>query len=427
MRDSKASERAQAELERQLVELSGLRNASTRDSGFKLWRQTTLTVLQRTWEGDESRAAKFRRVPFSPPSARADREEIRQWYEKGCGEAATLLRDLIQEVAERGVVPAAPTSEASDAAAALDGLPEDSAPMLTLGEDAPEKDEASPKPASPAPRLSPPPVPQQQRPRKPGEERRKRPRRYGTGKVRLKDMLGFADTNDAPAVEDAPRAPAHPPRPAESQRPAGARPKSDGPAATARPADTALPVTRGAAALPPAPAPPEFQAPPEEIDETAHLAPPEAELDADDVEEHSAPLIDEGTLQRALEAALHSFVQREPEPQPPAGDLLATSPVFEAKQRPATRRPSQINSGELMFKSSTATAVGAIADEVAAFGVPERYRAIARAAMLDLAGHLDRRDLTWQTLRESIHFVMEYPILARRILPLLLPYLDEAA
>src|SRR5262245_3123860 len=190
MRDAKAAERAQAELEKQLVELSGLRNAGTRDSGFKLWRQTTLTLLQRTWAGDETRAAKFRRVPFSPPSARADREEIREWYEKGCGEAATLLRDLIQEVAVRGVISSPPAADEDDQAAALENLPEDGAPMLTLGEEAPAKDEAHPKPASPAPRLPSPPA--AQRPRKPGEERRKRPRRYGTGKVRLKDMLGFA-------------------------------------------------------------------------------------------------------------------------------------------------------------------------------------------------------------------------------------------
>jgi hypothetical protein len=177
-------------------------------------------------------------------------------------------------------------------------------------------------------------------------------------------------------------------------------------------------VTRGAAALPSVPAPPEFLMPPDDVDETAFLAPQE-ELDEEDDRPN---LIDEGTLQRALEAALHSFVQREPDPQSQVADLLNKSPVFDASARPKRRAP-----GETMYKSPTAIAVAGIANEVAAFGVPDRYRAIARAAMLDLAGHLDRRDLTWQTLRESIHFVMEYPDLARRILPLLLPYLEQAA
>src|SRR6516225_7264199 len=143
MRDHRAGERAQAELEKQLVELSGLRNATTRDSGFKLWRQTTLTLLQRTWEGDDSRAERFRRVPFSPPSARADREELREWYERGCAEAAALLRDLIDDVAQHGVVRTRFETLEDDAAAALDALPEDSAPMLTLGGEEP------PKPATP--------------------------------------------------------------------------------------------------------------------------------------------------------------------------------------------------------------------------------------------------------------------------------------
>ena len=118
MRDHRAGERAQAELEKQLVELSGLRNATTRDSGFKLWRQTTLTLLQRTWEGDDSRAERFRRVPFSPPSARADREELREWYERGCAEAAALLRDLIDDVAQHGVVRTRFETLEDDAAAA---------------------------------------------------------------------------------------------------------------------------------------------------------------------------------------------------------------------------------------------------------------------------------------------------------------------
>jgi len=432
MADSRATERARIELEKRLVELSGLRNAGTRDSGFKLWRQTTLTLLQLTWEGDDSRAAQFRRIPFSPPSAKSDREELRSWYERGCGEAASLLRELIDEVVENGIVATA-RPDPEDEGEALDALPEDGSPILTLGEDPPppkseskssatiarlpQPPAAAPPRAAAAPRKGEPPP--AQRPGKPC----KSSKRPGL-KMRLKDMLGFNDQTEPPAAEEAPR-PAvrstHHPRSAEPAPNAPPRAHADVPAVPARPADTALPVTRGAAALPSESAPPEFQMPPDDVDETAHLAPREQ---LEDEDENDRPnLIDEGTLQRALEAALHSFVQREPDPQSQIADLLNRSPVFDASARPKRRAAA----GETMYKSATAIAVAGIANEVAAFGVPDRYRAIARAAMLDLAGHLDRRDLTWQTLREAIHFVMEYPVLARRILPLLLPYLDQAA
>jgi len=457
MRDHRAGERAQAELEKQLVELSGLRNATTRDSGFKLWRQTTLTLLQRTWEGDDSRAERFRRVPFSPPSARADREELREWYERGCAEAAALLRDLIDDVAQHGVVRTRFETLEDDAAAALDALPEDSAPMLTLGGEEP------PKPATPAqrptsgiarlPEPAPPPPPRPAAPRKesgrPG--RSQRASKKMNLKMRLKDMLGFADPEAAAAdenVRESSKQPPAAPPPTLAQTPAAPAPPARRasppptaippvPAATARPADTALPVTRGAAALPSIPAPPEFQLPPDEIDETAHLAPHDEDEDLELEDEPAGrpaehPMFDEGTLQRALEAALHSFVAREPAPREPeatpapAAEMISQSPVFDPKARPA-RRKNGGQAADVAFLTPTAIAVSVIANEVGSLGVPDRYRAITRAAMLDLAGHLERHDLTWQTLREAVHFVMEYPMLARRVLPLLLPYLDRAA
>ena len=35
-----------------LGELGGLRNANARDADFKAWRQNTLTLVQRVWDGD---------------------------------------------------------------------------------------------------------------------------------------------------------------------------------------------------------------------------------------------------------------------------------------------------------------------------------------------------------------------------------------
>ena len=123
-----AASRARSELEKQLVELSRLRNANTRDSEFKVWRQATLTLIQRVWEGDDSRSSRFRSVPFSPGSSRADAKLTREWFERGCAEAARLLRDLIEEINEHGIIkgPAVVMDEP-------EALPEDEhVPILSL-------------------------------------------------------------------------------------------------------------------------------------------------------------------------------------------------------------------------------------------------------------------------------------------------------
>ncbi|HTM58165.1 MAG TPA: hypothetical protein VL123_07095 [Candidatus Udaeobacter sp.] len=368
MSDPKANERARGEIEKQLVELSGLRNAGSRDSGFKLWRQTTLTLIQRTWPGDDTRSARFRRIPFSPPSTRADTRETREWYERGCGEAAVFLRELIDEVEKRGVG-ATVAASASSAPAAPEVLPEDGAPLLTLDDSAPKKRPAANGGKSPrAPRV----------PKRPAP------------KARLKEMLGFAE---------------------DALRPGDAT-ASAGP-------------------------PPEFQAPPEPMVEEFDLSQhgdPEESVQASPARIQpprtaEAQPIDEATLQRALEAALHSFVSRESATPPPESELspadfLNESPVFNAKPRPVRKGAG---GGQNTLHTATAMAVAAIASEADSLGVPERHRAITRAALMNLAGHLDRHDLTWQTLRESVHFVMEYPMLARRVLPLLVPFLEEAA
>jgi hypothetical protein len=331
-------------------------------------------------------------------------------------------------------------------------LPDDGAPLLTLDENAPPKPAPSHVPSSiarlpqtppsagphersapaarrgdvdlgpgePAHRENPAPESSDQRdaPAEQGHERRHgtapagrpgraaKPARRSAPKARLKDMLGFKDS-PAPA--------AHP------------TPATESSAATGHPAETALPVTRGAAALPdfsaPPAAPPQFQTPVEPAEEGAHTH-ETAGWDGTERRSGERSVIDEGTLQRALEAALHSFVGREPESKSAAEEFLSGSPVFDAKPRPVRRRNEV---AEHSFRTPTAIAVGAIAAEAESLGVPERHRAITRAAMLDLAGHLDQHDLTWQTLREAVHFVMEYPMLARRVLPLLLPYLEEAA
>src|SRR5262245_60934241 len=84
--------------------LRELGNAGPRDQSFKQWRQVTLTLLQRVWPNDQARAARFRRIPFSPPSSRADAKAIRECYERGVAEAIAYLDSLVEELEDTGKV-----------------------------------------------------------------------------------------------------------------------------------------------------------------------------------------------------------------------------------------------------------------------------------------------------------------------------------
>jgi hypothetical protein len=50
-----------------------------------------------------------------------------------------------------------------------------------------------------------------------------------------------------------------------------------------------------------------------------------------------------------------------------------------------------------------------------------------RATLLELARRVDERSIDWDSLRDSFHAVLDFPPLARRVIPLLIPYLDAAA
>ena len=122
MTESNKAQRAREWLERQLEELAQLRNASRRDPSFKTWRQNTLTVLQRIWPDDPPRIDRFRRIPFSPPMAKASEKQTREYFGRGWGEAGVFLRSLISEVTLMGVQNSGELAEesVSDSAPALD-------------------------------------------------------------------------------------------------------------------------------------------------------------------------------------------------------------------------------------------------------------------------------------------------------------------
>jgi len=106
-----------------------------------------------------------------------------------------------------------------------------------------------------------------------------------------------------------------------------------------------------------------------------------------------------------------------------ADDLLSSSPVFSVRGASGGSR-SEPGKQEL---SPSALAIMAMAVEIEALGVPEGDRPRVREALLDLARKLDTSALSWRQLRMTIEVVMEYPAIARRVLPMIVPFLDRAA
>jgi len=125
MTDPVAAQRAREWLEHQLAELGQLRNATRRDQHFKTWRQQTLTVIQRIWPGDSQRVDRFRRIPFTPPTAHTTDRQMREYYERGWGEAGVLLRGLIAEVNLLGLprIQAPGTRAGSETESAMGPMP----------------------------------------------------------------------------------------------------------------------------------------------------------------------------------------------------------------------------------------------------------------------------------------------------------------
>jgi hypothetical protein len=126
--------------------------------------------------------------------------------------------------------------------------------------------------------------------------------------------------------------------------------------------------------------------------------------------------------------------QERPEPAPeargfdPGRDLAAEfvldSAVLQSRAG-STREP------EVLFDNVTpspaAQDVMTLAEMVEELGVPARESAILRAALIDLARQMDSPPVHWGALRDTVAFAMQHPELARRVMPLVMPYLDLAA
>jgi len=308
MKHGMAPKTAQAKIEKQVEMLATLRNAGTRAVEFREWRQTTLTLIERIWPDQASRATRFRRIPFSPSSASADDRVTREAFERGCAEARRLLKLRLAEVGTVGV------TQDSEAPALAEAV------RVTLVEMQPPPETAKPKPGA-------------KRPKKPP----------------LGEMLGLARPRAAPET-------AGPELPAEFQASAG-------------------------------------------------VAAEKAKQASDDALAQS--------IQHALERARHETqtLRLPAEPMDPRGRSYDEAPVDSHRT----------------LVSYVARAFIGMAADLEELGVPEPHRERMRLALMDLAHHVDCGSLTWAIMRDAVTLVMHYPALGRQALPLLLPYLENAA
>jgi hypothetical protein len=401
MPENSPGQNARQMLERQLEGLGSLYNAGVRSPNFREWRQATLTCIQRIWPAEPARPERFRRIPFSPPMGRPGEREVREYFERGCGEAGSLLKDYIAEIASSGLPNPGVTSMPAAGAVPAAGKSDDDFPTVNL-----------PGPGGGRGSAATPPKP------------------------RLKDLLGFSDaSHSAPPASPAPKDAGTAGAPLLPQPPAAA--PAAGPLAGAGTVEQAQAEleSHGFFAPPghlmrdaPAPAPaalpadpivpaPAASAPHPRIVVTGTEAPASAAPPPVAARGHSAS-------QDAERAAAAARADDPDDLGRVAEDLLRASAALSSLPRRGTQ-DRRSNAREI--RSPIPLAIAALALEVEALGVPEGHRSRARAVLLDLSRRLDSPNLSWEALREAMSFVMEYPSLGRRMVPLLLPYLDRAA
>ncbi len=505
-------------LEEQLEQLGGLRNANPRDPSFKLWRQNTLTVLQRIWHGQQARSERFRQIPFSPHSPKADFATTREWYQRGCAEASEYLRALITEVESVGVPnPAdAPSAEAkpidddvdfpvldldgssspsappaakndivlldkSGTAAALS--PEDvttpgprpggpapptlrvdvrntglrasardnegpSIPTLPKRPELPKRPDSAPRASAPsartdAPRKSAPNAEPAARakPEAPAPKRngRTKPKRAPKATPpRLKDMLGLQDLDKSSGASKVMPRPTPPPAGSESS-PARmmARPalpssgkvevKLPEPIVTSTPAAPAPPAPPAAEApapvvtpppAPVAPAPPVAETPapaasPTPAPAAAAPEPPTAAASAEPPATGEVPVFDPAAQQSHLDPEAFARATE---------DFLRSSPVLGLQGKPVQRA-----SDTTQFLDPDAVALATLASEIARHVREDAARGPLKQNLLDLAAQLEQKAPEWALLRDTVAAAMAHPELAKRLMPIVLPWLGRAA
>jgi len=101
---------------------------------------------------------------------------------------------------------------------------------------------------------------------------------------------------------------------------------------------------------------------------------------------------------------------------------MRNSPVLGLQGRPVQRA-----SDATSFNDPDAVAVATLASELSRHVHDSAAREPLRVSLLRLAQQLEKRAPEWPTLREVVASAMAHPELARRLMPIVLPWLTRAA
>jgi hypothetical protein len=103
-------------------------------------------------------------------------------------------------------------------------------------------------------------------------------------------------------------------------------------------------------------------------------------------------------------------------------DFLRDSPVLGLQGRPV-QRPSDTT----QFLDPDAVALATLAADIGRHVSDEGAREPLRLSLLELATQIEAHAPEWGALRDLVAAAMAHPELARRLMPLVLPWLGRAA
>ena len=101
---------------------------------------------------------------------------------------------------------------------------------------------------------------------------------------------------------------------------------------------------------------------------------------------------------------------------------MRNSPVLGLQGRPVQR-----SSDATQFLDPDAVALATLAADVGRHVSDEAAREPLRAALLELAIQIEAQAPEWAVLRDLVAAAMTHPELARRLMPVVLPWLGRAA
>jgi hypothetical protein len=124
----------------------------------------------------------------------------------------------------------------------------------------------------------------------------------------------------------------------------------------------------------------------------------------------------ESWTEEMLRSIIESAIERTRD------EIRAADTQDDAEPKPESGHPGALSSDE-----SPGLLVAMLAVEVEALDVPVTESPRVRGQLLELASHLQSGGLDWSVVQSAIQTVLPYPPLARRLIVLLAPVLDDGA